>query len=235
MCDLVARTGRHLQRYENGRRLVAGCIPFRYMDINDGASDDEQKKLVEVLMISSQSGPGLLFPKGGWENDEAVEETAARVMILVDLSSSDSGWQYAQRSKETWQLQLLLTYLQNGISEQWQKIPSIIAVFAAEASLTLPDGSHAQFTVMRNFLMHSTPVSLQSIPLFPTLLQSSFVHFKAERLWMLRLLSAGSNLADDAKIYKRGRVLELALAFCSSPISDFESKVLVLKVLKKCV
>ena len=69
--------------------------------------------------------------------------------------------QYAQRSKETWQLQLLLTYLQNGISEQWQKIPSIIAVFAAEASLTLLDGSHAQFTVMRNFLMHSTPVSLQ--------------------------------------------------------------------------
>jgi hypothetical protein len=69
--------------------------------------------------------------------------------------------QYAQRSKETWQLQLLLTYLQNGISEQWQKIPSIIAVFAAEASLTLLDGSHAQFTVIRNFLMHSTSVSLQ--------------------------------------------------------------------------
>jgi hypothetical protein len=56
------------------------------------------------------------------------------------------------------------------------------------------------------------------------------MHFKAEHLWMLRLLSAGSNLADDAKIYKRGRVLELALAFCSSPVSDFESKVLVLKV-----
>ena len=56
------------------------------------------------------------------------------------------------------------------------------------------------------------------------------MHFKAERLWMLRLLSAGSNLADDAKIYKRGRVLELVLAFCSSPVSDFESKVLVLKV-----
>ncbi|KAL5661123.1 hypothetical protein ACJX0J_028248, partial [Zea mays] len=73
------------------------------------------------------------------------------------------------------------------------------------------------------------------IPLFPTLLQSSSVHFKAERLWMLRLLSAGSNLADDAKIYKRGRVLELALAFCSSPVSDFESKVLVLKVLENCV
>ncbi|TVU40010.1 hypothetical protein EJB05_13455, partial [Eragrostis curvula] len=26
MCDLVARTGRHLQRYEGGRRLLAGCV-----------------------------------------------------------------------------------------------------------------------------------------------------------------------------------------------------------------
>lgn len=165
----------------------------------------------------------------------ASPDNELRMLGYECLGTFKKSLEYAQRSKETWQLQLLLTYLQNGISEQWQKIPSIIAVFAAEASLTLLDGSHAQFTVMRNFLMHSTSVNLQSIPLFPTLLQSSSVHFKAERLWMLRLLSAGSNLADDAKIYKRGRVLELALAFCSSPVSDFESKVLVLKVLKKCV
>ncbi|KAK3124761.1 hypothetical protein QOZ80_7BG0592250 [Eleusine coracana subsp. coracana] len=81
MCDLVARTGRHLQRYEGGRRLVAGCIPFRYKYYNDKISHDEQKKLVEVLMIDSQSGPGLVFPKGGWENDETVEEAAIREAI----------------------------------------------------------------------------------------------------------------------------------------------------------
>ncbi|KMZ68330.1 Nudix hydrolase 13 [Zostera marina] len=74
MCDLVARTGRHQQRYEDGCRLIAGCIPFKYKD-SDG------KKTVEVLMISSQSGPGLLFPKGGWENDEKVEEAAVREAI----------------------------------------------------------------------------------------------------------------------------------------------------------
>lgn len=71
---------------------------------------------------------------------------------------------------------------------------------------------------------------LQSIPLFPTLLSSSSVHFKADRLWMLQLLYAGSNLADDAKIYKRGSVLELVLAFCSSAVSDSESKLLILQV-----
>ncbi|XP_068662574.1 nudix hydrolase 16, mitochondrial-like isoform X2 [Aristolochia californica] len=75
MTDLVARTGRHQQRYEAGCRLVAGCIPFRYTDDNLGS---ESKKTVEVLMINSQSGPGLLFPKGGWENDETDREAAVR-------------------------------------------------------------------------------------------------------------------------------------------------------------
>lgn len=60
---------------------ICRCIPFRYRDNNDETSDDEHNKLVEVLMINSQSGEGLLFPKGGWENDETVEEAAAREAI----------------------------------------------------------------------------------------------------------------------------------------------------------
>ncbi|KAI4382954.1 hypothetical protein MLD38_008843 [Melastoma candidum] len=76
MCDLVARTGRHQQRYESGCRLVAGCIPFRYRSSSHDC--DASEKIVEVLMINSTSGPGLLFPKGGWENDETVEEAAVR-------------------------------------------------------------------------------------------------------------------------------------------------------------
>ncbi|XAR68417.1 hypothetical protein NMG60_11003522 [Bertholletia excelsa] len=77
MSELVARTGRHQQRYDAGFRLVAGCIPFKYQSSkrsNGGTSE----KIVEVLMINSTSGPGLLFPKGGWENDETVEEAASR-------------------------------------------------------------------------------------------------------------------------------------------------------------
>ncbi|KAK1318886.1 hypothetical protein QJS10_CPB04g00704 [Acorus calamus] len=73
MSDLVARTGRHQQRYQDGFRLIAGCIPFKY-DENSSAKAKE----VEVLMINSLSGPGLLFPKGGWENDETMEEAALR-------------------------------------------------------------------------------------------------------------------------------------------------------------
>ncbi|XP_058077363.1 nudix hydrolase 4-like isoform X1 [Magnolia sinica] len=77
MTDLVARTGRHQQRYEAGCRLVAGCIPFKYIDSDENCGS-KPEKVIEVLMINSQSGPGLLFPKGGWENDETVEEAAVR-------------------------------------------------------------------------------------------------------------------------------------------------------------
>ncbi|GKU91366.1 hypothetical protein SLEP1_g5251 [Rubroshorea leprosula] len=80
MSDLVARTGRLQQRYEAGCRLVAGCIPFRYRNSNE-TGDNNSEKVVEVLMINSPSGPGLLFPKGGWENDETVEEAAVREAV----------------------------------------------------------------------------------------------------------------------------------------------------------
>ncbi|KAL9240012.1 hypothetical protein vseg_014276 [Gypsophila vaccaria] len=80
MSELVARTGRHQQRYEDGCRLVAGCVPFRYRSSSE-SDEAEFEDVVEVLMINSTSGPGLLFPKGGWENDETVEEAARREAI----------------------------------------------------------------------------------------------------------------------------------------------------------
>ncbi|XP_068309019.1 nudix hydrolase 16, mitochondrial-like [Pyrus communis] len=80
MSDLVARTGRHQQRYEAGHRLVAGCIPFKYRNTGEN-SDGAYEKVVEVLMISTTSGPGLVFPKGGWENDETVQEAAIREAV----------------------------------------------------------------------------------------------------------------------------------------------------------
>ncbi|KAK3003702.1 hypothetical protein RJ639_019889 [Escallonia herrerae] len=57
MSGLVARTGRHQQRYESGCRLIAG---YGCSGRNAGGTSE---KTVEVLMINSTSGPGLLFPK----------------------------------------------------------------------------------------------------------------------------------------------------------------------------
>lgn len=38
------------------------CIPFRYKN-SDETGDANSEKIIEVLMINSPSGPGLLFPK----------------------------------------------------------------------------------------------------------------------------------------------------------------------------
>eukprot|EP00897_Mesotaenium_endlicherianum_P009633 jgi/Mesen1/8699/ME000052S08126 len=70
---LIARTGRQQQRYESGCRLVAGCIPYRTVQ-----PAGPESAYVEVMMISSQRGLGLVFPKGGWETDETAEEAACR-------------------------------------------------------------------------------------------------------------------------------------------------------------
>lgn len=77
MVTVVARTGRHRQRYHDGFRLVAGCIPYRSKRTTDGYNGNS-KETLEVLMVTPHRGQGLLFPKGGWENDETKEEAACR-------------------------------------------------------------------------------------------------------------------------------------------------------------
>ncbi|EFJ51856.1 hypothetical protein VOLCADRAFT_56657 [Volvox carteri f. nagariensis] len=71
-----SRQGRHKQRYgEAGERLVAGCIPVRFSGCTQSAQH------VEVCMITTASGNGLVFPKGGWEDDESVESAAQRETV----------------------------------------------------------------------------------------------------------------------------------------------------------
>ncbi|XP_020585252.1 nudix hydrolase 17, mitochondrial-like [Phalaenopsis equestris] len=73
---IVARQGRQLQRYNrSGGRLVAGCIPYKF-DAN--CSSSGLLDSMEVLVISSQKGDGMMFPKGGWESDETIKQAASR-------------------------------------------------------------------------------------------------------------------------------------------------------------
>lgn len=65
-----AREGRELQRYgDDGQRLTAGCVVLR-----EGSG-----KSRECLMITSTKDTSRwVFPKGGWELDETLEEAAQR-------------------------------------------------------------------------------------------------------------------------------------------------------------
>ncbi|KAK1294653.1 hypothetical protein QJS10_CPA16g00782 [Acorus calamus] len=72
-----ARIGRQHQRYLEKYRLVAGCIPYKLKEFKEDCSTDLESRL-EVLMISTPNRHDLIFPKGGWEDDETECEAAKR-------------------------------------------------------------------------------------------------------------------------------------------------------------
>lgn len=102
MVCLESRTGRNLQKYNKGCRLVVGCIPYRYKNGKEGMVTDDDE--LEVLVISSQKGQGMMFPKGGWELDESVEEAACRESleeagVLGDVQHELGKWSYKSKSR----------------------------------------------------------------------------------------------------------------------------------------
>ncbi|CAH2037021.1 unnamed protein product [Thlaspi arvense] len=98
--SLVSRTGRDLQRYDNaGYRQVVGCVPYRYKKQQVNGAESKE---IEVLLISAQKGKGMLFPKGGWETDESMEEAALRETIeeagvTGELEEKLGKWQYKSK------------------------------------------------------------------------------------------------------------------------------------------
>ncbi|XP_054820166.1 uncharacterized protein LOC129319197 isoform X2 [Prosopis cineraria] len=182
---------------------------------------------------------------------EPVDFAKLRLLAIafVSMSSPDLGIRKSayetlgifknalecQKRKDVVGLRLLLTTVQNSIEEPWQRIPSVIALFVAEASCILLNSSHDHFAAISKLLTHSSKLNLRVIPLFDDFLWSTSVNFKAERLWMLRLVYAGLNSDDDALLYIRNSILESLLSFYMSPLSDFESKELVMEVIQKSV
>ncbi|CAL5215223.1 unnamed protein product [Lathyrus oleraceus] len=104
MICMVSRSGRELQRYNNmGGRQVVGCIPYRYKQDMDGNKSNE----LEVLMVSSQKTQRLMFPKGGWELDESLEQAACRESLeeagVIGLVECELGqWNFISKRHGTY-------------------------------------------------------------------------------------------------------------------------------------
>lgn len=106
MVSLVSRKGRQLQRYaSSGVRLVVGCIPYKFKVDKVDKSSDDIDKVMEVLVISSQKGHGMMFPKGGWELDESIKEAASREAleeagVQGNVEGELGNWRYKSKSQD---------------------------------------------------------------------------------------------------------------------------------------
>ncbi|RAL41469.1 hypothetical protein DM860_010263 [Cuscuta australis] len=105
----ASRTGRHLQRYNvQGCRQVVGCIPYRYRKTKQSSSSSSIHGTspvddLEFLLVSSQKSPRMMFPKGGWELDESLEEAALRETfeeagIYGEVGSCLGKWFFKSKS-----------------------------------------------------------------------------------------------------------------------------------------
>ncbi|XP_010438667.1 PREDICTED: uncharacterized protein LOC104722225 [Camelina sativa] len=144
-------------------------------------------------------------------------------------------WMPLRKNKHVTGLRLLLMYVQNGVEEPWQRIPTVSAIFAAEASLILLDPSHEHYVPINKLLKSSSTLKLRGIPLFHDFFWSSTVNFRSQRFWELRLVCAGLKSDEDAQIYIRNSILETVMSFSSSPLADDETKGLILQVVRKSV
>ncbi|XP_071725377.1 nudix hydrolase 4-like [Rutidosis leptorrhynchoides] len=126
MMALVARTGRLLQRYDKGCRQVVGCIPYRYRNASQLSSFNGNliEEEMEVLLISSQNGNGMLFPKGGWEINESMEEAARRETleeagVTGNVEDRLGKWRYKSKSRPVVHEGYMFSLLVNKQFDLW--------------------------------------------------------------------------------------------------------------------
>ncbi|XP_023639916.1 uncharacterized protein LOC17890382 isoform X2 [Capsella rubella] len=172
-----------------------------------------------AVAFASMSSADLGMRKLGYETLE----------IFVDVLES------CRENTHVTVLRFLLMYVQNGVKEQWQRIPTVNAVFAAEASLILRDSSQEHYVPIIKLLNSSSTPKLREIPLFHDFFGSSTFRFRSQRLWVLRLVCVGLESEDDAQIYFRNSILKTVMGFFSSPHADDETKGLILQVVRKSV
>ncbi|KAK1282747.1 hypothetical protein QJS10_CPB22g00421 [Acorus calamus] len=82
------------------------CIPYKLKEFGEDCSIDLESRL-EVLMISSPNRHDLVFPKGGWENDETECEAARReameeagVIGEIDEKQQLGEWEFRSKSSQ---------------------------------------------------------------------------------------------------------------------------------------
>ncbi|KAL5061344.1 hypothetical protein RYX36_032948, partial [Vicia faba] len=71
--------------------------------------------------------------------------------------------QKCQKRKDVMGLRLLMNSVQNSIEESWRRIPSVIALFAAEASCVLLDSSHDHYAAICTFLTQSSTMNMKEL------------------------------------------------------------------------
>ncbi|KAJ3040726.1 nucleolar pre-ribosomal-associated protein 1 [Rhizophlyctis rosea] len=114
-----------------------------------------------------------------------------------------------------------------------QRVPSVVALFAAQALMVLLKPEGDMFMSINRFLLQRPVVDFKDVPLFYDLFYSPSPDCRRERIWMLRLLSCGLKAPADYALYKRRHVFDILMGFFPSPLADTMSRKLIFEIIFK--
>ena len=173
-------------------------------------------------------------------------EVGALSYLLVALSAASSSIRSMAYSmvgsvlammeesdfRERRQVVVALKALRDAIPEENMSLTPCTTVFVGRAvRIALHPENVPLYPIVNKFLLQRPVLDLDDVPLFYSLFNSSSEAFRAERIWLLRLLAAGLRRKSDYAVFRRRRVFDLLLNLCDSKLADGKTSALSVQVL----
>ncbi|RIA94625.1 ribosome 60S biogenesis N-terminal-domain-containing protein [Glomus cerebriforme] len=137
--------------------------------------------------------------------------------------------------REKSQIFLLLNSLKNSITnreeDDIQRVPTIITIFIAHSLNIFMNPGHFMYPLINKFLLQRPFLDIKDIPMFYSLFYSSTDNYQKEKVWILRLLSAGLKTYDDYKLFKRRYIWDIISCYHNSPLADNIARKLTIEIL----
>uniref|UniRef100_A0A914EF27 Nucleolar pre-ribosomal-associated protein 1 C-terminal domain-containing protein n=1 Tax=Acrobeloides nanus TaxID=290746 RepID=A0A914EF27_9BILA len=138
-------------------------------------------------------------------------------------------------SERVWFKYVIRTF-KNSVTETNQRIPHVVAHFFARVSKLMLHPEDPVFSPIMAFFQLKPTVMFDQVPEFYKLfLSSSTENFRAERHWVLKLMLEALIEPNDFQILETSYCIPLCLLLFSSPISEMESRKLILQLFKACL
>ncbi|KAK5665785.1 hypothetical protein QVD99_007419 [Batrachochytrium dendrobatidis] len=188
---------------------------------------------LDLLCLIESNALGLVIMALSSKSD-ATRRLAHFILCKTYAAIRDSD--LTQRN----QLMILLQSLKNIIipissikNALPDPIPASMAAFFAHALIVLLKPEGVMFQPIYRFLLYRPLLEMRSIPLLNILFFSSSDSNVRERMWILRVLSAGLKSTSDYRLYQHKHVIEILMSYFHSSMADTGTRKMVLEILFK--
>ncbi|KAI9205645.1 ribosome 60S biogenesis N-terminal-domain-containing protein [Polychytrium aggregatum] len=227
---------------------VAEALEMRALDIQSKCKPSRLWPLYDIKFVLPLTATAVVTGESKLDLKRLIEVNCLGLAVVAlsaeDTETREAGYFVVDKayqliesspSKEHNQVMLLLESLKNAITDRDspQRVPSIVALFVAQALMVVMKPENSLYPLINRFLLQRPTIDLEDVPMFYSLFYSHSSEFRKERIWMLRLLSCGLKTYADYRIYKRRHVFDIVTGFFHSSLADAQTRKLVFELIFK--